>query len=117
MNCYPQARVSWSTRTDADRREEAAPVSRHGAGHRRSPAALRSQPGGCSSPLARAAVPSAAWGAPPPGPRHQISPVGSGRGGATPGKKVGEGGEGGGGTGRGSGRWGAGGEGPRQGRR
>ncbi|XP_066360963.1 uncharacterized protein [Miscanthus floridulus] len=42
MNCYPQARVSWSTRTDADQREEAAPVSRHGAGHRRSPAALRS---------------------------------------------------------------------------
>jgi len=42
MNCYPQARVSWSTRTNADRREEAAPVSRHGAGHRRSPAALRS---------------------------------------------------------------------------
>ena len=67
-------------------------MSRHGAGHRRSPAALRSRPGGCSSPLARAAVPSTAWGAPPPGPRHQISPVGSGRGGATPGKKVGEGG-------------------------
>ncbi|XP_066351161.1 uncharacterized protein [Miscanthus floridulus] len=42
MNCYPQARVSWSTRTDADQREEAAPVSRHGTGHRRSPAALRS---------------------------------------------------------------------------
>ena len=87
-------------------------MSRHGAGHRRSPAALRSRPGGCSSPLARAAVPSAAWGAPPPGPRRQISPVGSGRGGATPGKKVGEGGEGGGGTGRrispvGSGRGGA----------
>ena len=39
-------------------------MSRHGAGHRRSPAALRSRPGGCSSPLARAAVPSAAWGAP-----------------------------------------------------
>jgi len=40
MNCYPQARVSWSTRTDADRREEAAPMRRHGAGHRRSPATL-----------------------------------------------------------------------------
>jgi len=36
------ARVSWSTRTDVDRREEAAPVSRNGAGHRRSPAALSS---------------------------------------------------------------------------